>query len=124
MKINDFKIQELKNTSVERALNEGYILATKGIKVEDLKVFQFENGERDYIVADNLDNAIGFYISIVGEEETKMCEVSEIKDWFNLGLREEQEDGTYKNTTFLESAKEVYINGYNNPIYIASSCVS
>lgn len=39
MKVNNSKINELKETSAERALNEGYILATEGIKVEDLKLF-------------------------------------------------------------------------------------
>ena len=67
MKVNNSKINELKETSAERALNEGYILATEGIKVEDLKLFQFENGESDFIIADNLDNAIGCYIEMVGK---------------------------------------------------------
>lgn len=123
MKINDIKIKELKDTSIERALNESYIIATQGIKTEDLKVFEFDNGEKDFIVADNLDNAIGFYVGIVGENEVKECEITEIKDWHNIGVKEEQDEGSFKETTFLESAKEVYINGYTNPIYIASSCV-
>jgi hypothetical protein len=123
MRINDIKIQELKDTAKERALSEGYILATQGIKTEDLKVFVFDNGERDFIVADNIDNAIGFYIGVVGEDQVKECEITEIKDWHNIGVREEQDDGSFKESTFLESAKEVYVNGYTNPIYIASSCV-
>lgn len=122
MKVTDWKIQELKNTSVERALSEGYMLATQGIKVEDLKLFEFENGEKDYIIADNLDSAIGFYINMVGEEEAKLCEVTEIKKWFNLALKKEQDNGTFENTTFLKSVKEECINGYKNPIYIASTC--
>lgn len=123
MRINDIKIQELKDTAKERALSEGYILAAQGIKTEDLKVFVFDNGERDFIVADNIDNAIGFYIGVVGEDQVKECEITEIKDWHNIGVREEQDDGSFKESTFLESAKEVYVNGYTNPIYIASSCV-
>lgn len=123
MRINDIKIQELKDTAKERALSEGYILAIQGIKTEDLKVFVFDNGERDFIVADNIDNAIGFYIGVVGEDQVKECEITEIKDWHNIGVREEQDDGSFKESTFLESAKEVYVNGYTNPIYIASSCV-
>ena len=122
MKINDFKIQELKDTARERALNEGYTLATQGIKAEDLKAFKFENGEEDCIVADNLDNAVGFYIEMVGEDEAKDCEVIEIEDWHNIRLKEEQDDGSFKETTFLESVKEVCVNGYSNPIYIASTC--
>lgn len=113
MQVTDSKIQELKNTS---------ILAAQDIKIENLKLFQFENGEKDYIIADNLDNAISFYISMVGEEETKLCEVTEIKEWFNLMLKEEQDNGTFKNSTFLDSVKETCINGYSNPFYIASTC--
>lgn len=123
MKINDIKVQELKDTAMERALNEGYILATQGIKTEDLKAFEFDNGEQDFIIADNINNAIGFYIGIVGEEQVKECEITEIKDWHNIGVREEQDDGSFKETTFLKSTKEVYVNGYSNPIYIASTCV-
>lgn len=121
MKVDDLKIKELKRTAHERALDEGYTIATIGIEVEDLKLFTFENGEIDYIIADNLDNAIGFYIGMVGEEETKECEIIEIKDWHNLRSREEDNNELFENTTFLQSIKKQCFNGYSNPIYIAST---
>lgn len=122
MRIDDKKIEELIRTSHERALSEGYTIATIGIKIEDLKLFEFEDGEKDYILADNMDNAIGFYVGMVGREQAKECEVTEIIDWHNMKMKYEDENENMKESTMLEVAKNDYTNWYSNPIYIASTC--
>lgn len=122
MKIDDKKIDELIRTSHERALNEGYVIATIGIKIEDLKLFKFEDREKNYILADNIDNAIGFYVEMVGKEQAKECKVIEIKDWHDMKMKYEDESGNMKKSTMLEAVKDSYTNCYSNPIYIASTC--
>ena len=116
MRVDSIKIEELKSTAQERALNEGYIYATKGIKIEDLKIFEFknENGTVEYIIADNFNNAVGFYILAVGKDEIKDYDISEIKRWNNLHI----EDGEDTNILLLKYIRKCYPNGYTNPSYI------
>ena len=116
VRVDSIKIEELKSTANERALNEGYVYAIKGIKIEDLKIFEFknENGTAEYIIADNFNNAVGFYILAVGEDKIENYEISEIKRWNDLHIG----DGEDINALRLKYISECYPNGYTNPSYI------
>ena len=116
MRVDSVKIKELKSTAHERVLNERHIYAAKGIKIEDLKIFEFknENGTVEYIIADNFNNAVGFYILAVGEDEIEDYEISEVKRWNNVNI----EDGDDTNILRLKYISKCYPNGYTKPSYI------
>ena len=86
------------------------------IKIEDLKIFEVKNetGPVEYIIADNINNAVGFYILAVGEEKIEDYEILEIKRWNNLHI----EDGEDTNILLLKYISKCYPNGYTNPSYI------
>ena len=86
------------------------------IKNEDLKIFEFknENGTVEYIIADNFNNAVGFYKLTVGEAEIKAYQVSEIKRWSNLHIEDEEDT----NALLLKYISKCYPNGYSDPSYI------
>ena len=86
------------------------------IKIEDLKIFEFKNedGTVEYIIADDFNNAVDFYILAIGEDEIEDYEISEIKRWGNLHI----EDGEDTNTLILKYISKCYPNGYTSPSYI------
>ncbi|ENK0558948.1 hypothetical protein AB2T19_003800 [Clostridium botulinum] len=96
-----------------------------GIKY--LKVFAFENGETDWIIATNLEEAKNYYARIIGFEEIRECNITELKEWNSevmmLETTEKQCDGTYfKMDNMLNVAIEMYGSGYNGATVIATTC--
>lgn len=116
MRVDSIKIEELKSIAHQSALTEGYIYATKGIKTEDLKIFEFknDNGAVEYIIADNFNNAVGFYMLAVGEDGIKDYEVSDVERWNKTHIDDEEDD----NILLLKYISKCYPNGYTNPSYI------
>lgn len=123
-RITDEKIERLKTTAKERALNEAHDLAINPLKLEDLKLFAFDDDETTYVIADNMDNAIGFCILEIGEDAAKDCIVTEIDDWHQRKLctyTDENDSSKDKHTTFLDIVKEYYSDGYLNPFIIGAT---
>ncbi|NHI49119.1 hypothetical protein FDE94_14985 [Clostridium botulinum] len=97
------------------------------VSVKDLKVFAFENGETDWIIARNLEEAKNYYARIIGFEEMAECNITELKEWNSevmmLETMEKQYDGTYfKIDNMLNVAIEMYGSGYNGATVIATTC--
>ena len=95
------------------------------VKIEDLKVFEFDCGESDWVIARSEKEATDYYATIIDDIEE--YDITEIDDWHNHKIRAEEDkkqpDGTYwKTQTMLEIAKEIYVNGYTGPEIIASTC--
>ncbi len=92
--------------------------------LESLKCFEFDGGEKDYIIADCFNNAMRYYIDMM-EERTLTEEeykVQELEEWKEQKMKNEEDNGTFKVITFLEAVKEAYPNEYNVPTYLASTC--
>lgn len=99
-------------------------LIDKNINLESLKCFEFDGGEKDYIIADCFNNAMRYYIDMMDERTLTKEEytVKELEGWKELKMKNEEDDGTFKVITFFESVKESYPSGYNTPAYLASTC--
>ena len=91
-------------------------MSIDNVKIEELKIFEFKNknSEVEYIVADSFDNAVGFYMVAVGEDEIENYEVSEVKRWDKLHI----EEGEDTNVLLLKYISKCYPNGYSDPSYI------
>ena len=73
------------------------------------------------VIARNREDAYRYYKTLIGDEINDY-EISEIKEWHGLELRDELDSGTYRDITFLEYVKEEY-DGDNFSLYvIASTC--
>lgn len=95
--------------------------------IKKLKVFEFENGEKECVIAQNYDEAYNFYKGLV-DDEIEMFNITEVKDWFDIKVKcemnEKQEDGTcFKLITMLDIAKEWYRNGYTGAEVISTTVV-
>ncbi|WP_427340931.1 hypothetical protein [Caloranaerobacter sp. DY30410] len=71
------------------------------MRAEDLKCFEFDGGEQEYIIARTKEEAIEYYKGIVGDDIDEY-EIREIKDWHNMKVRVELPSGKYEEMTFLE----------------------
>ncbi|MBO8161373.1 MAG: hypothetical protein H0Z24_07015 [Thermosipho sp. (in: Bacteria)] len=89
------------------------------MRAEDLKCFEFECGETDWVIARNKEEAVNYYKSLVGNE-IEDYEVKEIENWHDLSLRKETHCG-WKDTTFLEDVKESYNPETFEPYIIATT---
>lgn len=95
-------------------------------KIEDLKVYEFESGgESDWVIAMNQEDARNYYATVIDDIEE--YDITELENWHEHVVRVEtdemQSDGTYwQDQTMLQLAKENYINGYDQPEIIASTC--
>lgn len=98
------------------------------MKIENLKVFEFDGGEKDWIIARNKREAIQYYTNMVGEDEMGDYEISSLNNWHQSKVRyetdEKQSDGSYwGDVTMLDMAKERYANGYDEPEILVTTCV-
>jgi hypothetical protein len=92
-----------------------------------LKVFKFENGEEECVIAQDYQEAYAYYKDIV-DEDIEDFNITQIKDWFNIKVKcevhEKQEDGTYfKMRTMADIANEIYRNKYTGPEIISTTVV-
>ena len=97
------------------------------VDISKLKVFKFENGEEECIIAKDYKEAYNYYKDMIGEE-IEECNITEIKDWFEIKVKceamEKQEDGTYfKMETMAEMANEFYSNSYTGAELISTTVV-
>lgn len=96
--------------------------------VTTLKVFEFENGEKECVIAKDYQEAYDFYKNYLDDEELEDFKITEVKDWLNIQLRcevtEKQADGTYiKLRTMKEIAEEWYNNGYTGADVISTTVI-
>lgn len=90
-----------------------------------LKVFEFENGEKECVIAKDYQEAYDYYKESVGED-IEFCNITQIENWFNIRLKcetlDKQEDGTYfKFRNMAEVAQEMYQDGYTGAEIISST---
>ncbi|MDU4596467.1 hypothetical protein [Clostridium botulinum] len=121
----EVKITKVLIDNIIRIINSSLIPFNKNRKLESLKCFEFDSGEKDFIIADCFNSAMKYYIDMIGEEILieEEYSVKEVEEWEELKLKNEEDDGTFKEMTFLESVKDSYENGYDEPIYLATTCV-
>lgn len=98
------------------------------LDVSELKVFEFESGETECVIARNYEEACNFYKNYIDEDSLDWSTITEIKDWKNKIVRcetdEKQEDGTYwENKTMEELAREFYQNGYTGATIISTTVI-
>lgn len=96
--------------------------------IKGLKVFKFENGEEECVIAKNYEEAYNYYKGMVGEEKMGGYEIEEVKDWYDIKvgceMENKQEDGTYiKLVSMLEIAEEWYGSGGYTGAYLISTTV-
>ena len=107
----------------------GKTLCSKCMEIRELKLFAFENGETDWVIAKDLEEAKEYYATdVVGFEEIEEFTVSEVSNWHDIEMDVEtdkqQGKGTYlKKEKALNVAKEMYGSGYNGATVFASTCV-
>lgn len=107
--------------------NHKKIKEDTGVKIEELKVFEFDCGEQEWVIAKNIEEAKQYYSEFIGAEDLDGCDITELENWHEEIIREEvdekQPDGSYwKDITMLEMAKARYINGYDEPEILATTC--
>lgn len=118
----------LTDNDMNNIMDDAHTELMKGSKhIEVLRVFEFESGESEWVIATTKSEAKEYYASVLGGEIDEY-EITELEDWHNVTVKNEvdelQPDGTYlKDQTMLEIAKEIYSKGYDEPTIIASTCV-
>lgn len=98
------------------------------MKIEELKVFEFDCGEREWVIARDMEEAKQYYSKIIGTEDLCGCDITELKNWHKAIVRyevdEKQPDGSYwEDITMLDMAKGRYANGYDEPEILATTCI-
>jgi hypothetical protein len=112
---------------VEQAIQSGILDAKDCPKIESLKVFEFDNGETDCVIAEDELSARDWYLRNIADDLEEYT-ITEIKDWHKeivyLEEKELQADGNYRDCqTMLEVAREIYKKGYTEPTIISTSCI-
>lgn len=97
------------------------------VDISKLKVFKFESGETEHVIAKDYQEAYKYYSDMM-EEDLEDYYITEVIDWYYEKVRcemnEEQEDGTYwKMRTMAEIAEDLYWNGYDSPEVICTTCL-
>lgn len=96
------------------------------INITELKVFQFESGAKECVIARSYDEAYNYYKEMIGEEYIKEFNIEELENWYDNKVwceeKEIQEDGTYlKARTMVDIAKELYMSGYTGAEIVSST---
>jgi hypothetical protein len=96
--------------------------------ISKLKVFEFESGETDCVIAKDYQEACNYYKNYLGEDDLNWFNISEVDNWQEKIIRceasEKQRYGTYwENRTMADITKELYSNGYTGAEIISTTYI-